>query len=184
MAIGFVQGGGGFGFQWLGNQVKQKVDTYIDKKMWDTGIAVVAKAQALAPVKTGALRASIGFVVAYNEMGGRHTLSIQVGMPYGIFQELGTRNIPPHPFIRPALNEMSRIWGFDVEMQFAGMGYNAASGTGFHGLIHTKGGFAGSASHRFKPLSHKQIRHVEHVLKPSAKRHWRGNVKRARLTVG
>ncbi len=181
MAMGFVPGGGAF--QWFGDKVKAAINRHLDDKMHQTGAAVVARAQAMAPVRTGALRASISYLVQYNEAGGRSTLHIQVGMPYGIYQEFGTRNIPPHPFIRPALNEIGRIWGFDVNMQFAAVPGHAGllAGTG-HGR--SQAGFAASASPRFRPLTPKQIGHVEKSLIPSIKRHHRGNVKRARFSVG
>lgn len=182
MAIGLV--GGNWSFNWFGDRIKQAIDRHIDNKMHQTGQAVVARAQALAPVKTGALRASIYYLVQYNESGGRHVLHIRADVPYAIFQEFGTRNIPPHPFIRPALNEMSRIWGFDVNMGFAGQGYNAQAGTGWHGLLAGNRGFAASASHRFKPLTTKQVHHVRTKLIPTSKRLHRGNVRRSRMTVG
>ena len=179
MALGFISSS----FQWFGQQVKAKIDRVIDDKMHRCGEAIVARAQALAPVRTGALRDSIAYVVAYNEMGGRHTLSIQVGVPYGIYQEFGTRNMDPHPYIRPALNEISRIWGFDVHMQFAAVpghaGLLASTGKGFK-----RAGFAASASKHWKPLTPKQAHHVEHVLKPSIQKYHRGNVKRSKMYVG
>jgi len=189
MALGFVSGGGGV-FRWFGDKIKAQIDTYLDRKMHQAGEAIVARAQALAPVRTGALRNSIAYVVAYNEAGGRHTLSIQVGVPYGVYQEFGTRNMAPHPYIRPALNEIGRIWGFDTQMFFAGTGYNPAMAGPWHGLVATTGGgrrkagFAASAHPGWKPLTAKQAHHVEHVLKPSIQKHHRGNVKRSKLYVG
>lgn len=169
-------------FHWFGDRIQRFIDDRIDRQMHAMGEAVVARARQLAPVDTGALRESISYVVAYNEGGGRHTLSIQVGMPYGVFQEFGTRSIPPHPFIRPALNEVGRAWGFDVSMDFNApvnhQGLLASTGRG------ARPGFAAHAGPGWRPLTPKQQQHVERVLKPSIRKHHRGNVKRARFQVG
>lgn len=178
MSMGLVDGGGGGVFRWFGDQIKQRISQYVDAKMHAAGEAIVARARQLAPVQTGALRASIVDFVEVNEAGGKHTLHIQVGMPYGIYQEFGTRNIPPHPFIRPAINEMGRVWGFKVAMGFATnpahAGLLAGAGKGM------KGGFAATAR-PFKRLTQKQIAHVEGKLIPGVKAHQRGNVKRTRM---
>lgn len=170
-----------FGFRWFGDRVKKFIDDTIDRKMYQAGDAIVQRAQQLAPVRTGALRQSITYVVAYNEAGGRHTLSIQVGVPYGIFQEFGTRNIRPHPYIRPALNEIGRVFGFNLQMQFAN--------PGTHGLLAATGlgrqpGYAATAHPAYRPLTERQKKHVKEVLIPGVKRLHRGNVRRARFTVG
>lgn len=176
MAMGFVNPGGGGVFRWLGDQVKAKVDQMIEDRMYRSGAAIVARAQQLAPVKTGALRNSIGYVVTLGP--GTKTLSIQVGVSYGLFQEFGTRNIPPHPFIRPALNEASRIWGADIQTMFA-----SPAGHGpWAGLIATNQGFALS-QHSRKPLTAKQAHHVKTKLVPMSRKLWRGNTKRARMHV-
>lgn len=177
MSIGLVDGGGG-AFRWFGDQIRQRIAQYVDAKMHAAGEAIVARARQLAPVDTGALRESIGYVVAVNEAGGKHELHIQVGVPHGIYQEFGTRNIPPHPFIRPALEELGRVWGFNVAFGFktnpmhAGLVVGAGEGM--------KGGFAATAR-PFKWLTQKQIHHVESRLIPSVKAHQRGQVKRSRM---
>lgn len=172
----------GWAFNWLGKKVLKTWNDYTDRKMHEAGEAIVRRAKQLAPVDTGALRDSIDYLVMYNEFGGKHELLIQVGEPYGIFQEFGTRNIPPHPYIRPALNEFGRVWGADVHMDFQAPGavdwHGLLAGVGQHGA-----GFAASASPRWKPLTPKQVKHVEGTLIPSIKRHNRGNTKRARLRV-
>lgn len=189
MSLGLVGGGGFNPFRWFGDRVKKFVDNAIDKKMHAAGEAIVARAQQLAPVATGALRNSINYVVMYNEGGGRHELVIQVGMPYGVYQEFGTRFMSPHPYIRPAINRVGRLYGFDLTAQFAGAGYNPATGGPWHGLLAGTGrtqkpGFAASAHPRFKQLTSKQVSHVTGTLIPSIKRHHRGQVKRTRFMVG
>ena len=170
-------------FKWFGNRIIKEWNRVVDDRMHKTGEAIVSRAKQLAPVDTGALRDSINYLIVYNETGGRHELLIQVGMYYGIFQEFGTRNIPPHPYIRPAINEADRIWGFDI-----GMDFQAPSAPGeWAGLlagIGRKGaGFAASAHPRWKPLTPRQQAHVENVLIPSIKRLNRGNTKRATMRV-
>lgn len=171
MALGLTSSRGNV-FAWLGDKVKTYVSDRIQARLYETGRQVVATAQQLAPVDTGRLRASIGFVIVGN------TLQIYVDAPYGIYQEFGTRNIPPHPFIRPALNAIGRIWGADVEMTF-----NRTGGPQWHGLLAGKRGFAASASPAWKPLTPRQVKHVETVLVPGLRRHNTGNVRRASMKV-
>lgn len=168
-------------FRWFGDQVRRFVADRIDRNMRGMGEQVVARARQLAPVRTGALRASIDYTVT-GESGERPTLTISVGMPYGIFQEFGTRNMAPHPFIRPALIEAGRAWGFDLEASFAATpghaGLLASTGRG------ARPGFAASSSPRFRALTPRQLHHVETRLRPSVRQLHRGNVKRTRFTVG
>lgn len=65
-----------------------------------TGQAVVRDAQALAPVDTGALRASIS--VDYGNGG----LSFEAGptVSYGGFLEFGTSRMAPHAYLGPAFD--------------------------------------------------------------------------------
>jgi HK97 gp10 family phage protein len=184
--FGWIEGG----LRWGGQKIQDIINERIDNNLYETGEVVVAKARQLAPVDTGALRDSIDYIILHNEGQGRSELRIMIGVSYGIYQEFGTRNIPPHPFIRPALLEARRIWGFDLNVNFAGTGYSAATGGPWHGLLATTGrghrvaGFAASASPRWKPLTERQKLHVERKLIPSIKQWHRGNVKRARFTVG
>jgi len=168
-------------FDWFGAKVLHQVNVDIDLRMREAGEKIVSIARGLAPVKTGALRDSIDYLVVYNESGSRHELLIQVGESYGIFQEVGTRNIPPHPYIRPALNEV-RAFGFDIGMDFQ------SSELPWPGLLARTGpggaGFEKPISHPgWKPLTAKQQHHLEHVLTPSIRRLNRGNVKRATMRV-
>lgn len=59
-----------------------------------------------APVDTGTLRRSIVHEVGEDDIG----IYMRYGTPleYGIYQELGTRYHPAHPFLRPALEAVSR----------------------------------------------------------------------------
>jgi hypothetical protein len=85
----------------------------------------------------------------------------------------------PHPFLRPALAELGRFLGGNVEMAFnvnaAHAGLLASTGRG------KAAGFAASHRPGFRPLTHKQVHHVETVLKPSIRRQHRGAVRRTRM---
>lgn len=58
-------------------------------------------AKALAPVDTGRLRNSI----AHDSENNYHVVVIGSNVFYAPFQELGApnANVPPHPFLRPAI---------------------------------------------------------------------------------
>src|SRR5512146_2562669 len=60
-------------------------------------------AKGLAPVDTGALRASIH---VSQERPLQRTIGD--GVEYGIYQEFGTRHMPAHPFLLPALEAERR----------------------------------------------------------------------------
>lgn len=64
-------------------------------------------AKQLAPVDTGTLRRSIT-----HELGQRgfdQYVRIGTNISYAIFQEVGTRFHPAHPFLRPALVDIERF---------------------------------------------------------------------------
>lgn len=175
--------------RWGGQEIQDRIDGIIYDRIVRTGDKVVARARQLAPVDTGALRESINYDVIRGDGDTFMQLVISIGVPYAIFQEFGTRNIPPHPFIRPALLEARMIWGFGLEVNFAEVAGASTSGAKWHGLHALTG-----RTHRARPmmvgpskmqtLTSKQRKHVETKLIPSIKRFHRGNVKRARFKVG
>ena len=69
----------------------------IRKALNVTRLKVENSARNMAPVDTGALKASI-----WSEMVGDEEAQVGDGVYYGIFNELGTKNNEPHPFIIPA----------------------------------------------------------------------------------
>ena len=82
------------------------------KGLREAGRPVLAAAKAKVPVLSGALRDSL--VLRAVKSKKRDRLGVQVmtkeGMFrgetfYGAFVELGTSKAPPHPYLRPALNE-------------------------------------------------------------------------------
>lgn len=73
--------------------IRPTVSTEVKK----AGLAIQARAQSMAPVKTGTLRRSITTQFPTD-------LSAVVGpsVHYGIFLEFGTRRMAPRPYMRPA----------------------------------------------------------------------------------
>lgn len=66
----------------------------------ETGFEAANLAAMFAPLDTGALRNSI---LAESRPTGELSFIVQDGVEYGIHQEFGTKNIPAHPFITPAI---------------------------------------------------------------------------------
>lgn len=62
---------------------------------------IQAHAQERAPVDTGVLKASI----QARQIGPLHW-QVTVGAHYGIYQEYGTRFMPAHPFLNPAIEQV------------------------------------------------------------------------------
>ena len=72
-------------------------------------LAVRGRAASLAPVDTGALRASI----AEREVG-QFKWQVYAGVEYAIYQEFGTYKMAAHPFLGPAVEatrkEYNKSW--------------------------------------------------------------------------
>jgi HK97 gp10 family phage protein len=68
------------------------------------GLAIAGEAAKGAPVDTGALRNSI---LSESQMSGDLEFTVQDGVTYGVFQELGTSRMAARPFLVPAV-EMFR----------------------------------------------------------------------------
>ena len=145
-----------------------EISNRIDQQANALGRQVVDIAQRYAPVETGYLRSSISY--AYNN--STHAISFIVGAPYGIFVEYGTRNSHAHPYLRPALNTVATIYGFETSMDF-----NNVIATDKKLLSH------GPTYQMHQSLTARQKAHVRANLKPVAERHHIGNVSRAKLKV-
>jgi len=76
----------------------------------EVGRQIVVRARAYAPVRTGALRASIYETVT-------HDLVLRVGayVYYAIFQEYGTRYIAPRYFMTRAIQENLPLLTFAMQ---------------------------------------------------------------------
>jgi HK97 gp10 family phage protein len=122
------------GLRWLGSSAMAFVRHEAAKRLNAGGAAVASRSRQLAPVRSGALRDSIG----YSFNAPALTLTIHVGVPYAVFQEFGTSRNPAHPFLRPALAELPRYLSvvtttnlsFDTAAQPYASGYAAGHSTG------------------------------------------------------
>lgn len=71
--------------EWHGDRLRARVAAAAARRFDRVGATAAAVAQAVAPVRTGALRRSIGYEVILAPPGP--TLVLYVGVPYGIYQE-------------------------------------------------------------------------------------------------
>ena len=154
--------------EWNGQQVLNEISQRIDADANRIGREVVDIAVRYAPKRTGRLATSI----SYHYDNSTHAISFIVGAPYGVFVEYGTRHSAPHPYLRPALNTVGTIYGFETSMEFAN-----AIPTDTKLLAH------GPTYQIHKSLTDRQKAHVRTNLKPVSERHHIGNVSRARLHV-
>jgi HK97 gp10 family phage protein len=68
---------------------------------------IVDVARSLAPVWTGYLKSSITYdLVGSNQWQWAATITAQA--PYAIYQEFGTKFMPAHPFLRPAMDQVAQ----------------------------------------------------------------------------
>lgn len=67
-----------------------------------TAFAIEADAQALAPVDTGTLKASISTSFTGDGRNGGMTAEVGPTVEYGIYQEYGTSTQPGKPYLGPA----------------------------------------------------------------------------------
>lgn len=137
--------------QWNGQEVIDAVHERIKANMLGLARAVVADAERRAPKRTGHLASTIGF--DWNE--STYSVVFTVDAPYGMFQEYGTRNMMPHPYIRPALNTIGPQYGFNFEISFT-----STIQTDTKLLAH------GPTFQMHKSLTAKQKAHVRAHLKP------------------
>lgn len=103
-----------FDFKWNDSWATEAIQE-LDSKLAMFGGQLASAMQAFAPVDTGMLRTSI----ADSYDTSTHTLTIYIGMGYGVWQEFGTRFAKPHPFIRPAILEYAQVfqaWGLSAEL--------------------------------------------------------------------
>jgi HK97 gp10 family phage protein len=156
---------------WNGQQVLDEIGHRIDNQAITLGRDFVRIARTYAPVHTGYLRDSI----TYDYNPTTHTIQFIVEAPYGVFVEYGTRYAMAHPYVRPAINALGEIWGFETEMFFS---HTIQTDTRL--LAH------GPTYQMHKSLTEKQKQHVRTNLKPVSEGHHGhpvGNVRRAKLTV-
>lgn len=78
--------------------LKSAIRPSVSKYLHNCGENVLADAKNKAPVDTGALRDSL-----HIKEETPTKIVIADDVDYGIYQELGTRNMEAQPFLRPAL---------------------------------------------------------------------------------
>lgn len=155
--------------EWNGHQVIDEIHARLLGALNQMASQVVSIAESLAPKRTGRLATSITADVNPADL----SVTFHVGAPYGVFQEFGTRNIPPHPYLRPALNHVfSQVFGFNTAMSFDAPHINSP-------LLANAGGFDVPNG----VLSARQKRHVNERLLPTSKRYHVGAVGRSKLHV-
>jgi hypothetical protein len=76
------------------------LDRLIEQRMHIAGQAMVGMAKVFAAEDTGYMKAHIYYTYAPDTK----TLTLHSDAHYSIYQEFGTFQMPPHPFMRPALN--------------------------------------------------------------------------------
>lgn len=76
------------------------IDDLIDDRMHKAGQSMVGVAKMLAAVDTGLMRSRIYYTYAPDQK----LLTLHCDVHYAIYQEFGTYQMPPHPFLRPAMN--------------------------------------------------------------------------------
>lgn len=113
----------------LYNHIEQTITGLTEIVLEKTLIKIVNVAKRNAPVDTGILKGSIGYKIGDTVKPGekgeqiteqtRDRLSGVVGTPveYAPYQEFGTRNRPPHPFIRPAVDYVVKNEDFKKAQQ-------------------------------------------------------------------
>ena len=71
------------------------------------GTAMAGKAATLAPVDTGSLRQTLN---DESHMSGAAKYTIQDGVEYGVYQELGTSRMAAQPFLIPAIESLTNAF--------------------------------------------------------------------------
>jgi HK97 gp10 family phage protein len=94
----------GFRFQWNGTSIATQLEAAIEDAMDETADAAKRVAQEHARVDTGEMRDSIEAEVS--RVGASAVeLTLSVGTDHGLFNELGTSQLPAQPMIRPAIDQ-------------------------------------------------------------------------------
>jgi len=140
--------------QWFGDKITKLVDDIFERKARAAGQKMVAVAKALAPVDTGALKSSIMYLYEPKT----RTLSLIVGVHYGMYQELGTYKMKPHPYLRPAILAVGSVFGIKT------------------GIVSPMSLPPGYTPRRIMP-------HIRPHIAMANKTYNRGAVKRARVTA-
>jgi len=96
------------------NRILRNLPGNRDRIVRRIAFEVEARAKQKAPVDTGALRASIYTRTGNEQSPGNQELPrpepgvahVGPSVEYGIYQELGTSEMAPHPYLGPAVTEV------------------------------------------------------------------------------
>lgn len=98
---------------------KNTLDPAIENMMLRGGSAMAEKARELVAKDTGFLESTIGFTYIQSTK----TIQLHADAAYALVQEFGSRFMPAHPFMRPAVLAF-QTWktrGINTELQFPAM---------------------------------------------------------------
>lgn len=156
-------------FQWFGDRVTDLVLGEVNDRLERAGQQFVARASATVHVDTGEMRAGLFYRVE-----GR-TLVLGDTSSHSLFEAAGTRYRAGHPQLFEAINSIGSIFGTNLELDFAVP--SIASPVLAHG-----GHMIVPSGIQPKPLTQAQHRRVQ-ANQAEYRRHYRGNVKRAKMRV-
>lgn len=85
-----------------------KLDNAQKLGLLEGGLLVAQRAQQKAPVDTGRLKRSIHPTIPHQVGPGVQQTEVGTNVEYAPYQEFGTKYIPPHPYLSPALAESTK----------------------------------------------------------------------------
>ncbi len=80
----------------------------LDNAVKQTSLYAQGEARANAPVDTGALKGSIS--TEFDRNAESATGTVYTNIEYGLYQEMGTVNMPAHPFMVPAAKASENVF--------------------------------------------------------------------------
>lgn len=89
------------------NGIQARIESGAKEGLILAGDLIAQRARGKAPVDTGRLKRSITRGNPFRTSGGQG-ISVGSNVSYSIFQELGTKKMDAHAYLRPAINESER----------------------------------------------------------------------------
>lgn len=99
--------------EWDGDDLMERMYQLADKVTDQMGTVAISTAQSLVPVDTGKLKSEIELKKSKFEGGGCAIVAQGPGNYdrfYATFVELGVNGRPAHPYLRPAIKQVRRIF--------------------------------------------------------------------------
>lgn len=155
------------GLQWFGDRITDLVLGEVDARLNQAGQKWLTAVDAIAPIRTGELKAGLFYHVQ------NRTLTVGGTAPHTLFVDRGTRNQAGQWFIERALHEIGPIFGANLEMEFT-VPHIAAPVLAHRSTMIVPSGL------QPRPLTQAQHRRVA-ANAAVAKSLYRGNVKRAKV---